>query len=140
MTGPVSSFGDLHQPHEAVDQIVDVAKRARLASIAIDGNRLPLQGLHDEIRHDAPVVGVHARPVGVEDARDLDLEFMLAMIIEEQRLGAALAFIIAGARADRIDVPPIVFRLRMDGRDRRKPRSSRPAESGSEVALPGPAY
>ena len=53
------------------------------------------QRLHDEVRNDAPVVGVHARPISVEYARDLDLEAVLAVVIEEQRLGAALAFIIA---------------------------------------------
>jgi uncharacterized protein (DUF736 family) len=39
---------------------------------------------------------------------------MLAMIIEKQSFGAALAFIIARTRADRVDVAPIGFRLRMD--------------------------
>jgi hypothetical protein len=36
------------------------------------------------------------------------------VIIEEQRLGAALAFIIAGARSDRVDVAPIVLGLWMN--------------------------
>ena len=41
---------------------------------------------------------------------------MLAPIVEEQGLGAALALVIAGARADGIDVAPIVLWLGMDGR------------------------
>ena len=57
---------------------------------------------------------MHARAVGVEDAHDLDLQPVLAVIVEEQRFGAALALIIAGARTDRIDVAPIGFRLGMD--------------------------
>ena len=76
----------------------------------------PAQRLHDEIGHHAPVGGVHARAVGVEDPRDLDLELVLAVIIEEQGLGAALALVIAAARADRVDVAPIVFGLRVDRR------------------------
>ena len=40
---------------------------------------------------------------------------VLAVIVEEQRLGAALAFVVAGARADRVDVAPIVLGLRVDG-------------------------
>ena len=59
---------------------------------------------------------MHARAVGVEDARDLDLQPMLAVVVEEQGLGAALAFVIAGARADGIDVAPIALALRMDER------------------------
>ena len=60
-----------------------------------------------------PSLRVHARAVGVEDARDLDLELVLAMIVEEQRLGAALALVVAGARTDRIDVAPVVLGLRV---------------------------
>jgi hypothetical protein len=41
---------------------------------------------------------------------------MLAVVVEKEGFGAALAFIVAGSRADRIDVAPIVFGLRMDGR------------------------
>jgi len=63
-----------------------------------------------------PSLGCNARAVGVEDARDLDPQLVLAVVIEEQRLGAALAFVVAGAHADRVDVAPVVFGLRMDVR------------------------
>jgi hypothetical protein len=39
---------------------------------------------------------------------------MLAPIIEEQGFGAALAFVITGPGADRIDVAPVLLRLRVD--------------------------
>src|SRR5262249_33238888 len=35
-------------------------------------------------------------------------------VVEEQGFGAALSFIIAGTRSDRIDPPPVFFGLRMD--------------------------
>ena len=57
---------------------------------------------------------MHARSVGVEDTRDLDTQVVLPSIIEEQRFRAAFAFIVAGARSDRINVAPIVFGLRMN--------------------------
>ena len=41
-----------------------------------------------------PSAGMHARSVGIEYPRDLDLEAMLAVIIEEQGFGATLSFII----------------------------------------------
>ena len=41
---------------------------------------------------------------------------MLAAVVEEQRLGAALALVVAGAEADRIDVAPVALRLRVHGR------------------------
>ena len=115
LTGPVSSFGLFIRRTKPSIRVVDVAERAGLAAVAVDRDRLALQGLDDEIRDHAAVVRVHARAVGVEDARDLDLELVLAPIVEEQRLGAALALVIARARPDRIDVAPIVLRLRMDG-------------------------
>src|SRR5262245_6652880 len=57
---------------------------------------------------------MHARAVSIENTRYLDTQIVLPLILEEQRLGAALAFIIAGAGADWIDVAPILFHLRMN--------------------------
>ena len=73
-----------------------------------------LQRLDDEVGDDPAVVGVHARAVGVEDAGDLDAQAVLAAVVEEQGLGAALAFVVAGAEADGVDVAPVVFGLRVD--------------------------
>ena len=41
---------------------------------------------------------------------------MLPVVVEEQGFGTTLAFVVATARADRIDVAPIILGLRMDGR------------------------
>src|ERR1039458_8201927 len=62
------------QKHDSLDEIVDVAKAARLAAVAVDGERLAAQGLHDEIGDDAPVAGMQARAIGVEDARDARID------------------------------------------------------------------
>ena len=45
----------------------------------------------------------------------LDARAVLAVVVEEQRLGAALAFVVAGARPERVDVAAIVLGLRMHG-------------------------
>src|SRR6185437_14862530 len=103
-----------HQADEALDEIVDIAEGAGLRAVAIDGDRLALERLNDEVRHDTAIIGVHARPVGIEDARHADPELVLPVIIEEQRLRAALALVIAGARPDRVDVAAVVLALRMD--------------------------
>jgi hypothetical protein len=70
--GPVTESSLSIRRRKPVDQVVDVAEGARLAAVAVDRDGLALQRLHDEVGHHAPVVRVHARPVGVEDARDLD--------------------------------------------------------------------
>ena len=74
---------------------------------------MAVEGLHDEIANHAPVIRQHARAVSIEDARHLDLQPMLTIVIKEQRFGAALALVIARARADGIDSPPVCFGLRM---------------------------
>src|SRR5262245_65204678 len=79
----------------------------------MNGDVTPEQRLDDEIRYHAPVVRVHARAIGIEDSGDLDVQSVLAPIIKEQGLGATLAFVIARARANRADVPPIIFSLRV---------------------------
>ena len=73
LTGPVKSSG-CPSADEALDQIVDVAERSGLAAVAVDGDRLALERLDDEVRHDPPVARVHARTIGVEDSRDFDLQ------------------------------------------------------------------
>ena len=59
---------------------------------------------------------MHAGTVGIEDAGDLDLKSVLAMVIEEQRFCASLALVITRTRSDRIDVTPVIFSLRMNDR------------------------
>src|SRR5688572_2385193 len=57
---------------------------------------------------------MHPRAVGVEDADDADIDLVLAVIVEEERLGATLAFVVAGTFTDWVDVAPVTFRLRMN--------------------------
>ena len=104
----------VHQPHQAVDEVVDVAEGAGLTAVTVDRDRFAAKGLHHEGGHDPAVVDVGARPVGVEYPCNLDRHVMLAPIVEEQRLRTALAFVVAGARPDRVDVAGVVLDLRMD--------------------------
>ena len=54
---------------------------------------------------------MHARAVGVEDPGHLDPQLVLAVVVEEQGFGAALAFVVAGARTDRVHVAPVALLL-----------------------------
>src|SRR6516225_3929016 len=106
-------IGAIHQANEAIDQIIDITERARLQPVAEYGDIAAEQRLDDKIRDHAAVVGVHARAVGVEDPRDLDAQAMLAPVIKEQGFGAALTLIVAGSRASRVHMAPIIFALRV---------------------------
>ena len=105
-------FG-IHQADEAVDQVGDIAEAAGLLSVAIERDVFAAQGLHDEIGDNPAIIRMHAWPISVEDPGDLDLRIVLAVIVEEQRFGAALALVIAGTDADRVHIAPVFLALRV---------------------------
>ena len=76
----------LEQPHDALDQVVHVAERAGLRPVAVHGERIALDRLHDEVRHHPAVLGAHAWPVRVEDADDARIERVVPMIRHGHRL------------------------------------------------------
>ena len=113
LIGPVTSCGVSINAHQSVDQVVDVTERSGLGAVAVDRQRPAGQGRHDEVGYDAAVVRTHARAVGVEDPSDLDRHVVLAAVVEEQRLGAPLALVVAGPDTDRVDVAPVALVLRV---------------------------
>src|SRR3954467_10854212 len=88
-----------HQQFEAVQEIIDIAKRAGLRAIAVKCDRLVPKRLDDEVGYDPAVILQHPRPVGIENASDFDRYPMKSMIIKEQCFRGTLAFIITGTRA-----------------------------------------
>src|SRR5690606_21305894 len=106
----------IHQADHPLDQVIHVAEAAGLGAVAIDGDGFALERLDDEVADHSAIVGVHARSISVEDTHDLDLQLMLAPVVEEQRLGAALALVVAAANTNRIHSAPITFGLGMDFR------------------------
>ena len=81
-------IGGVHEPHQAVHQVIYVTKRTGLLAIAVDGDRLALQSLDDEVGDNPAIVRVHARAVGIEDAGHLDLELVLAVTTVRLNEGA----------------------------------------------------
>ena len=76
----------------------------------------PCERLADEGGHHAAILEPHARAVGVEDADDLRVDLVIAMIGHGHRLGETLGFVVDAARPDGIDVAPVFLGLRMDER------------------------
>ena len=83
-----------HKAKEAVDQIGDIAERARLGPITIDCDVLAFERLYDEIGNDTAVIRAHARSIGIEDTRNPDVDAMLGVKVTEERFGRTLAFIV----------------------------------------------
>ena len=106
----------VEQGQEAPDLVVDVGERPRLGAVAVDRDRLARQRLGEEVRHRPPVVGPHARAVGVEDAHDAHVEAVVAVVRHRHRLGEALGLVVDAAGADRVDVAPVGLGLRVHER------------------------
>ena len=103
--------GSIHHADHALYQVIDVAEGTGLRPVTEDGDVTVFQGLDDKVADNAAVVRLHPRSVGVEDPHHPDVDLILPVIIEEEGLGAALAFVIAGSYADGVDVAPVVFLL-----------------------------
>ena len=120
----------IHQADQAVDQIVDITKRTALAPIAVKGDWFTAQGLHDEIAHNATVIGQHAWAIGVEDAGDANLAAMHSLIVEAEGFSDAFAFVVTSSNAYRIHTAAVALGLRvhirvaihLTGRCQQKPR------------------
>ena len=106
-------LGREHGLEDPAHQVRDVAERAGLCAVAVDGDGLAPQGLGDEVRHDAAVVRVAARAVGVEDADDPGVHAVLPHVDHGQGLGKALALVVAAPDADGVDVAPVLLALRV---------------------------
>jgi len=100
----------VHQRQQALQQVRHVLEGPRLRAVAVQRQRVAAQRLLDEVGDHSAVVGVHARAEGVEDARDADRHAELVVLVA-QRLGDALALVVARARADAVDVPPVRLAL-----------------------------
>ena len=104
----------LHEAHESLDKIVDIAEGAGLGPLAINSEILTLQGLNDEVGDNASIIGQHARTIGVENTDHSDIDAVFTVIVKEERLGCTLPFVVARTQANRVHVTPISLRLRMD--------------------------
>ena len=103
----------VHQTHKSLNEVIDITKRTRLSAVAVNGQILALQGLHNEIGNHPTIIRQHARTIGVENTDYPNINIVLAVIIEKQGLGTTLALIITCADADRIHTSAIRLRLGM---------------------------
>lgn len=109
-----ADLGGIHEADGHLNEIVDVTEGASLRAVAVDGEGVVVERLNDEIGDDAPIVGMHPRAVGIENAGDLDGDVIFAVVVEEKSLSAPLPFVVTGAITDGVDIAPIIFLLRMD--------------------------
>ena len=72
-------------------------------TVAIDGDVATMCGLDSEVEHHPSTIRMHAWPIWVEDAHNLDIHLELAPVIEEQGFGTALTFVLTKTQANGVD-------------------------------------
>ncbi|OAI21969.1 hypothetical protein A1351_20775 [Methylosinus sp. R-45379] len=70
--------------------------------------------MDDKVGNNASILDMHARTIGIKDTYDFDLQSVLPMVVEKQCFSATLAFVIAGTKAQRVDIAPVGFWLRVN--------------------------
>jgi len=106
----------LHHRQEAADEVVDVTQRPGLGAVAVDRERAVLQRLDAEVRDQTTVLAIGAGTVRVEDPRDPSVHAVHPNVAHDEALAEALRLVVAGPRANRIDIAPVRLRLGMDER------------------------
>ena len=71
-TGP--RLRGVNHRDNAADQIVDVTETPGLTAISVNGDRVTVQGLSNEVGNDSAITGAHARTVGIENPDDTDVQ------------------------------------------------------------------
>jgi len=102
-----------HQGDHSGDEIVHKLERAGLFPVSIYREVLPLDGLGDKVADNTPVIGEHARPIGVEDAHHPDLNILLVVVRVCQSLRNTLSLVVARPRANGIHMSPVGLALRV---------------------------
>src|SRR5579862_6505860 len=103
----------LGQAYEAFNLIADVAETASLAAVAVHRQVLVAKRLLHEVGNHTPVVELHARPVGIEDAHDTRVHVVIAMVGHGHGLAETLGLVVNRTRTDGIYMAPVSFFLRM---------------------------
>ena len=101
------------EPIDSFDQVRDVLEAAGLLAVAVDGERLAHERLIHEVREHAAIVEPHPLAVRVEDADDVRVHAVDAVVRHRHGFGESLGLVVDAADADRVDVAPVAFGLRM---------------------------
>src|SRR5262249_30985232 len=104
----------MKQTDDSLDEVGNKAEAARLLALTVDGQGFAHERLSHEVRKHATVVEPHAGTVRVENADDPRLHRVEAVVSHRDGFGKPLSFVVAAARANGIDVAPVIFSLRMD--------------------------
>src|ERR1700751_4798526 len=101
---------------DSIDEIGNVTEAACLLPVTVHRNWLTAERLKHEIRERAAIVEPHARTIGIEDAHDMRVDIVVAVIGHGDGLREPFRFVIDAARSDGIHMPPVGLALGRDVR------------------------
>lgn len=104
----VITVHELHQPAHAVGGELETPCRA---AVAVYDERSAVDGGRDEVGHGATVSHLHVRSIGVEYPGDADLELVLGVVGVGEGLCDAFTLVVAGSRAEGVDVAAVLLGL-----------------------------
>src|SRR5262245_47326907 len=107
---------DMRRPEQrerARDEVVDVTEGAGLQAVAVHGQWLTMERLHEEVRDHAPVARLQVGPVGIEDPRDLHIDPIGAVVRHRDRLGVSLRLVVHRPRPDGAHIAAVALTLRV---------------------------
>jgi len=97
----------LHHSDHSLEQVVHILETSCLGAIPVNGNRLVLKRLYNEVGYNPAVVWMHIWTIGVKDPDNLYSNLVLLMIVCKEGLGTAFTFIITGTYPDGIYISPV---------------------------------
>ena len=101
------------QAEDALHQIVDVTKTARLGARSENGQVLSPQRLSNEGRQHTSVIQAHPRSVRVEDPHNPRFHTVVAVVGHRHGFLESLGFVIDASRSDGVHVAEVLLMLRV---------------------------
>eukprot|EP00732_Lithocolla_globosa_P003466 Lithocolla_globosa_v1_NODE_2801_length_1864_cov_5.329464.p2 type:complete len:150 gc:universal NODE_2801_length_1864_cov_5.329464:1327-878(-) len=103
----------LHQIDKSRDKVVNILERTSLFSISVNVDGFLLQSLVDEITNHSSISSVHSWAICIKNSGHTNFHTILTVVTVCQGFRTPLAFIITRTNSDRVDIPPVIFLLRV---------------------------
>ena len=104
----------MEELEDPFDLILHIAEGSGLLAVSVDRDRVPAQGLDDEVGDNPSVTRAHPWTVRIEDPDDASVDTMVGVVRHRHGFGEALGFVVDAAWTDGVHMPPVTFRLRVN--------------------------
>ena len=103
----------IHQANHSLHKVIHKAEGTGLRTIAVQGQRLSLERLNNEVADHTAIIRKHPRAVGVENPHHTDFHVVHPLIVKTQGFSDALALVVTTADSNGVHATAIALRLWM---------------------------